>query len=140
MKSKGEFGQALKERRHALGLSQRALAEKLGVKASHVAYLETGRRKPSLALLKRIADTLGFDSLQLLVLARPDAKALVGPSTGCAGPKSPDQAWRELTSNRALLARYQVTSRELRALKQLSLFGHVLSPREFLAILTLIRS
>lgn len=140
MKSKGEFGRALKERRQALQLSQRALAEKLGVKASHVAYLETGRRKPSLALLKRIADTLDFDGLQLFVLAHPEAKALVGLSAEEAEPKSPEKAWRELINNGALLTRYQVTSRELRALKQLSLFGHVLSTREFLAILTLIRA
>ena len=46
----------VKHRRQALGLTQRQLAEMLGVKGSHVAYLENGRRKPSLALLKRLAD------------------------------------------------------------------------------------
>ncbi len=139
MKLNGKFGQVLKERRQALALSQRALAAKLGVKASHVAYLEMGRRKPSLALLKRLADTLGLDRQRLFVLARPEARALIGPSIRPASPRRPDQAWRQLVSDRALLARYEVTRRELRALKGLSLLGYVLSPREFLAILTLIR-
>jgi transcriptional regulator with XRE-family HTH domain len=39
--------------RHFMGLTQRELAVKLGVKASHVAYLENGRRHPSPALLTR---------------------------------------------------------------------------------------
>jgi hypothetical protein len=37
------------------------------------------------------------------------------------------------------LARYHVTKPELQALEQLSLLGAVLSAKEFLAILTLIR-
>jgi transcriptional regulator with XRE-family HTH domain len=139
MKSKSGLGQLLKGRRQALALSQRALAEKLGVKAAHVAYLEAGRRNPSLPLLKRLANTLGLDSQQLFLLAHPEAKALVSPSVRPASRKRPEQGWRKLISDRALLRRYQVTRRELRALKQLSLFGYVLSPREFLAILTLIR-
>lgn len=40
--------------REALGLTQRQIATKLGVKASHVAYLENGRRHPSPALLGKI--------------------------------------------------------------------------------------
>jgi transcriptional regulator with XRE-family HTH domain len=38
----------------ALGLTQREIAAKLGVKASHIAYLENGRRYPSPMLLGKI--------------------------------------------------------------------------------------
>jgi DNA-binding transcriptional regulator YiaG len=40
--------------REALGLTQREIAAKLGVKASHVAYLENGHRRPSPQLLAKI--------------------------------------------------------------------------------------
>ncbi len=39
--------QEMRELRTRTGLSQRALAEKLGVKSSYIAYLESGRRHPS---------------------------------------------------------------------------------------------
>ena len=52
---KETLGQVLKQRRGAYAYTQRELARKLGVKASHVAYLENGRRRPSLSLLSRIA-------------------------------------------------------------------------------------
>ena len=42
---KKTLGQVLKERRALLRLTQRELALKFGVKPSHVAYLETNRRR-----------------------------------------------------------------------------------------------
>jgi len=48
-------------------LSQRALGEKVGVSDAYIAMIETGKRKnPSLALLKRIAKTLGVPVTELL--------------------------------------------------------------------------
>jgi len=40
--------------RQGLGMTQREIATKLGVKASHIAYLENGRRYPSPMLLAKI--------------------------------------------------------------------------------------
>ena len=53
--------------------------------------------------------------------------------------KTPKEAWRALLNDRALLNRYQVTKRELQALKQLSMLGYAMTRREFVAIVTLIR-
>ncbi len=139
MKSKKTLGRVLKSRREALALTQRALAKRVGVRASHVAYLENGQRKPSLSLLGRIAKTLGLNERELFLLAHPEAKELMSPSTAPEAPYKPDQAWRRFLGDRALLIRYHVTRREIRVLKHLSLLGSVLSPREFLAVLTLIR-
>jgi transcriptional regulator with XRE-family HTH domain len=61
MKRTRNLGELLKARREGLSLTQRSLAQKLGVEASHVAFIESGRRKPSLKLVGRIADTLGLD-------------------------------------------------------------------------------
>src|ERR1700730_12247745 len=61
MKRTENLGEFLKARREGLGLTQRSLAQKLGVEASHVAFIESGRRKPSLKLVARLADSIGVD-------------------------------------------------------------------------------
>jgi transcriptional regulator with XRE-family HTH domain len=77
MRDTNKLGELLKTRRAALGLTQRELAQKIGVEASHIAFIESGRRKPSLKLVAGIADTLGVGRQELLVLAHPEAKALL---------------------------------------------------------------
>ena len=72
--SEETFGKVLKQARQALGLSQQALAQKFGVRASHVGYLEQGRRRPSLSLLNALADTLGLDKERLFLLLTPRRK------------------------------------------------------------------
>ena len=138
MKNTNEFGKLMKARREGLGLTQRVLAEKLGVEASHVAFIESGRRKPSLKLIARMADILGLDRQNVLVLAHPEAKELISAPQSDSHKKA-TPGWQKFINNQELLARYHVTNRELRALEQLSFLGSVHSPKEFLAILTLIR-
>ena len=136
MRDTNKLGELLKTHREALGLTQRELGQKIGVEASHIAFIESGRRKPSLKLVAGIADTLGVNRQELLVLAHPEAKALLAefePSRKTA------PSWQRFIKDHALLARYHVTKRELQALEHLSLLGAVLSAKEFLAILTLIR-
>jgi len=138
MKQMNKLGEFLKTRREALGLTQRSLAQKLGVEASHVAFIESGRRKPSLKLVARVADTLGLDRQELLVLAHPEAKALL-TANQVESPKKATPSWQRFIKDHALLARYHVTKRELQVLEHLSLLGTALTAKEFLAILTLIR-
>ena len=138
MKETNKLGELLRTRREALGLTQRGLAEKISVEASHVAFIESGRRKPSLKLIARIADVLGIDRQELLVLAHPEAKALlVEPAIKPSRKAAP--SWQRFIKDHALLTRYHVTKRELEVLEHLSLLGTALSAKEFLTILTLIR-
>jgi len=139
MKPKNALGKLLKKRRAGLALSQRALAEQLGVKPSHIAYLESGKRKPSLALMGRLEEALGVSRQQIFLLAHPEAEAVVNPSIRVARPKDPADAWHRFASDRPFLKRHGVTRRELRAFKELSLLGYVLSRHQFLAILMMIR-
>ena len=128
----------VRTRREGLSLTQRAVAEKLGVEASHIAFIESGRRKPSLKLIARLADILGIDRQSLLILVHPEAKELITDSK----PEKPQKispSWQRFIRNHKLLARYHVTDRELLTLEQVSLLGTALSAKEFLAILTLIR-
>ncbi|HKD69437.1 MAG TPA: helix-turn-helix transcriptional regulator [Candidatus Binataceae bacterium] len=133
------FGKVLKEARLSVGLSQQALARKLGVRASHIGYLEQGRRRPSLILLTALADTLGVDKERLFLLSHPEAKSLIKADNGRrAGTKQPD-AWKELLADKASLIRNNVTAKELRVLSHITLLGSVLNPRDYLFILNCIR-
>jgi transcriptional regulator with XRE-family HTH domain len=138
VKTINQLGELIKSRREGLRLTQRSLAQKLGVEARHVAFIESGRRRPSLKLVARLADILGLDRQTLFILAHPEARELISqakPEKRADGSHS----WRRFIKDQQLLARYYVTDRELRALENLSFLGTVDSPKEFLAILTLIR-
>jgi transcriptional regulator with XRE-family HTH domain len=138
MKRMNKLAESLRTRREALGLTQRALAQKLGVEASHVAFIESGRRKPSLKLVARMADALGLDRQELLVMTHPEAEALITPDEREPARRS-SPSWQRFIKDHGLLARYHVTKRELEVLEHLSLLGTALTAKEFLAVLTLIR-
>ena len=136
---KETLGQVLKERRSAYALTQRELARKLGVKASHVAYLENGRRLPSLSLLSRLADTLDLDKQRLFLLAHPEAHWIVSERREPSGGKRDENAWRKFLRDRGTLARHQVTDRELKVLQKVNMLGRISTPNQFLFILNAIR-
>jgi transcriptional regulator with XRE-family HTH domain len=138
MQRKNQLGEMVKSHRAGLGLTQRSLAQQLGVEASHIAFIESGRRKPSLKLVGRLADTLGLDRQTLLILAHPETKELIAEAKPEKVRKA-SPSWQRFIKNRELLNRYNVTDRELRTLEHLSFLGSVVSAKEFLAILTLIR-
>lgn len=135
-----KLGKTIREQREALGWSQAELARRLGVQSSHVAYIETDQRKPSLLLLKRIAGVLGLDARELFVLCHPEAKYLYEEQgeakQEAAVEKDP---WQQFLANRTLLRRHKVTASELKLLKQVSLLADVSNPRDFLFILHTIR-
>jgi len=138
MQRKNQFGEMVKSHREGLGLTQRSLAQQLGVEASHIAFIESGRRKPSLKLVGRLADTLGLDRQNLLILAHPEAKELIAEAKP-QNERKTSRSWQRFIENQELLSHYNVTDRELRTLEHLSFLGTVVSAKEFLAILTLIR-
>ena len=68
----------LREARKAKGLTQRALAEQVGVEEQYISNLETQSRNLSLETLERLAKKLGVASADLLREATPspDLRAL----------------------------------------------------------------
>jgi HTH-type transcriptional regulator, competence development regulator len=57
----------LRQKREAVGLTQRGLAKRAKVTPGYIAQLEMGARKnPSLAILKRLASALGVPVTELL--------------------------------------------------------------------------
>jgi transcriptional regulator with XRE-family HTH domain len=134
---RSKLAAALKTYRSNLGLTQQSLAQKLGVRASHIALLENGSRRPSLALIARLASTLGADGRQLLELAYPEVRALVAPIPTKRTKLS--QSWERLFKNTTLLARYRVTRHELEVLEHLAALGGKMTAKRLLAILLLAR-
>jgi transcriptional regulator with XRE-family HTH domain len=131
-------GILIRNARHSLRMTQRDLAAIVGVKASHIAYIEGEQRNPSLALLRRLADTLGLNRQELLFLIHPDAKHLTQERSAETKNGKPD-GWRRFASNSALLRRHRVTPGELKVLKQVDGLGPVSDPRNFLFVLNSIR-
>jgi len=132
------LGSSVRETREQLRLSQRELAEHVGVKASHIAYIEGNQRRPSLRLLLRIADVLGLDRWQLFTLSHPDAEDLVRDVR--MPPKAkPGDSWRRFAADHSLHKRNNITPQELKLLRQVSLVQDVSCPKHFLFILNSIR-
>ncbi|MBV8773161.1 MAG: helix-turn-helix transcriptional regulator [Deltaproteobacteria bacterium] len=127
----------LKARRNQLGLTQQSLSQKLGVRASHIALLENARRRPSLALIGRLAAALGVNGREILDLAYPEIRSLLSATST---PRTkPNRSWQRLLNDTGLLARYRVTPQELDVLERLSLLGGKITAKRLLAILLLAR-
>ena len=76
-----EIGKTLKQRRLMIPLTQRELAARSGISASHLARVERGDRFPSGHILRKVAKPLGFDESQLLIVAgylSPDSSSETG--------------------------------------------------------------
>jgi transcriptional regulator with XRE-family HTH domain len=137
--TKNALGQIIKNQRTAMALSQRQLAHQLGIQGSHVAYIERGLRKPSLSLLRRLADVLGLDGGKLFFLLHPEAKVLLGSCLKSERPEPLGESWRRFVNNHGLLKRHGITRAELKILKQVSLLRRVSSAGQFLFVLNSIR-
>ena len=72
-----EIGQRIRRYRKACGLSQEALAGRVGISVTHMGHIETGNTKLSLPVLTNIADELSVGTDALLSDApKPDKAAL----------------------------------------------------------------
>lgn len=61
------LSRVIKTLRQEKGLSQKALAEQVGVTDAYITMLESGKRKnPSLDILKKLAKALGVPVTELL--------------------------------------------------------------------------
>jgi transcriptional regulator with XRE-family HTH domain len=139
MNQKNALGPLIKEKRKELGLTQRELAIQLGVEASHIAYLENGKRKPSLKLMARLEDALGVSGQQIFLLSHPEAASVVNLSERSSSREQRVARSRRPLFVRALIKRHRITRRELQAFEGSHLLGYILSQHQVLTILTMIR-
>ena len=61
-----DIGQRIRRYRKACGLSQEALAQKVGISVTHMSHIETGNTKLSLPVLVSIASVLEVQTDDLL--------------------------------------------------------------------------
>jgi transcriptional regulator with XRE-family HTH domain len=72
------YGRAIRIVRTAYGLSQAELAKRLSVGASHLSLIESGKRQPSVTVLREIATALAVP-MHLLTLLASDRAAIENP-------------------------------------------------------------
>jgi transcriptional regulator with XRE-family HTH domain len=132
------LGLLVRGNRQALGMSQTDLALKVGIRRGSLSLIEHDRRRPSATLLYNIADILNIKPERLFLLAGPEAKLAM---RRCFGSRTTanEAAWLTFTRDKALLARHNVQSAELRLLSKIRIIGEVHDPRDFIYILTAIR-
>ena len=133
MKKKRRLGDLIIVGRLAIGLSQRDLARSLGVTASHVAFIESGRRRPSYSVLFRLARNLQLNQYELLLIAYPELAPLTSPRPRT---ESRQATWRHFVAG---AGRYSVMPREMAVLREISRLGKISSPNSYVWILNSIR-
>jgi transcriptional regulator with XRE-family HTH domain len=89
------IGQAVRERRLALGLSQTELARRAGMTQPALSRLEAGGVVPTIPLLERISTALDADLIVELAPTPPDHSTARDPATPCHAdvstwPERPD--------------------------------------------------
>ena len=82
-------GREIRMTRHALGLTQAEVADRLGVSASYVSAVEAGRRNLTLGQIANIANAMRLGVHVSFI--RPDGAPVVKPPTG-PGRFNPDSA------------------------------------------------
>jgi transcriptional regulator with XRE-family HTH domain len=134
------LAQVLKKHRKDIGLSQRELAFRIGIKAGLVAQLETDcQQRPSFQLLSRVATALGLDKEALFQLAETNVNSSSGARRAVSHSSDKAQAVGVFARNRALLDRHNVNSQELKVLSHVSLMGKITGSEALLLILDAIR-
>lgn len=61
-----KFARFLQKVRQSKNVTQEELAEKIGTSQTWIAYIETGRNKPNLKMLEKIAKALGVKVKDLI--------------------------------------------------------------------------
>lgn len=71
MKTNLKFGNTIRGRREAFGYTQHELARLIGVSGAHIAYMESGKRLPSLDVVFHLAEVLNLRPAKLALKAFP---------------------------------------------------------------------
>jgi transcriptional regulator with XRE-family HTH domain len=81
------LGMAVKARRHELAITQEALANDTDLHQRWISNVENGKRNPSYASLRRLADGLGLSASELVARAeqieKSGVQAIDAPAVAC---------------------------------------------------------
>jgi transcriptional regulator with XRE-family HTH domain len=71
------YGKAIKIARNTRGLTQKDLADRVGITSSYISRMEAGERKPTTETLETISGALGIP-MYLMVLMSSEKKDITG--------------------------------------------------------------
>lgn len=100
-------GEYIRTLRASAGMTQRQLAEAVGISSSMLSYIEAGRREPTIRLLRAISRTLQIPTAALFVVALED-----DPREG-ASPTI--RKLREINADLMAAAQHSIVLRRLEA-------------------------
>lgn len=60
------FGERLKERRRALGLTQAQVFEQTGITAAYISLVERGQANPTLDMMVKLAESVGAEAWDMI--------------------------------------------------------------------------
>ncbi len=129
------LGMILRRRRRQLEMTQQQVARRAKVRANYIGYLERDLRRPSTAVLVKLAKVLDLDREELFFLAHPHVREFINSET----PDPQRSAWEEFRENKRLHTRHGITPAELKVLQHVSGLGPVRSSRDYLFVLQAIR-
>lgn len=129
------LGIVLRRRRRQLELTQQLVARRVGVRANYIGYLERDMRRPSTAVLVKLAKVLDLDREELFFLAHPQVRDFIRTDA----PDPSESAWERFRADTRLHTRHGITRAELKVLQQISQLGPVHAARDYLFIVQTIR-
>ncbi len=135
------FGEIIYRRRKALGMTQEALAEKVGVKSTYIGYLERGKRHPSPKVASLIAEHLGLNRSYLFLASNPEVREFlnINEDTYELAEYPLPQSLLDLKADKELIKLHNITDDELATLEKLAFLGEPRDKFDYILLLQIIR-
>lgn len=141
MSSSSSFGDIIYRRRKALGMTQEALAEKVGVKPTYIGYLERSKRHASPRVGGLIADVLGLNRSYLFLASNPIVKDFlnINDDDHSVQELPLPQSLVDLQNDAALCAAHGITEDDILTLKRMAFLGEPKDKFDYLLLLQVVR-
>jgi len=135
------FGDIIYRRRKALGLTQEALAEKVGVKPTYIGYLERGKRHASPRIAGALADHLGLNRSYLFLASNPVIREFlnINEETYELEEMPLPQSLLDLREDKNLRETHDISDDEMEKLKRLAFLGEPRDKFDYILLLQMIR-
>ena len=135
------FGSIVYRRRKALNMTQETLAEKVGVRATYIGYLERDKRHASPRITGLLADHLGLNRSYLFLASNPEIKEFLSINEDTyelAEPVLP-QSLLEFKGDEALQSAHGITDAELEMVEKLAFLGEPRDKMDYVLLVQMIR-
>lgn len=135
------FGEIIFRRRKALGMTQEALAEKVGVKPTYIGYLERGKRHASPRIAGLLAEHLGLNKSYLYLASNPVVREFlpINDETYELTERPLPQSMIDLKADQDLRKIHSITDEEITKLERLAFLGEPRNKFDYVMLLQVFR-